>query len=288
MVSRTLFALGALGLAAAAPDAPITTNNPAGAAYMATLPESSTTPIRGSVMGTSNNNGTGVEFIVSFINIPATNGPYIYHIHQSPVPANGNCTGTGPHLDPENRGEKPPCDPTQPQQCQVGDLAGKHGKADLTSLSAQSVLFFQGTSGMAIMRSNGTNQACVRYLDLYVSSVLGDPAYFGNRSVVVHDGAGTRLTCANFTLLQPGAGGNGTTPSNSTTSVPYPTSTGSASATTPAVTSSVASAGIPTSSASATASFTAATATPTPFTGEATARGLSAGAALLAAVAFFL
>jgi hypothetical protein len=51
----------------------------------------------------------------------------VYHIHAYAVPADGNCSGTLGHLDPFVRGESPPCDPTQPQTCQVGDLSGKHG-----------------------------------------------------------------------------------------------------------------------------------------------------------------
>lgn len=51
----------------------------------------------------------------------------VYHIHESPVPIDGDCNGTGAHLDPFERGEMPPCDPDLPQTCQVGDLAGKHG-----------------------------------------------------------------------------------------------------------------------------------------------------------------
>jgi len=51
----------------------------------------------------------------------------VYHIHDQPVPADGNCTKTLAHLDPTQRGEIPPCDPTTPEECQVGDLAGKHG-----------------------------------------------------------------------------------------------------------------------------------------------------------------
>jgi len=41
-----------------------------------------------------------------------------------PVPADGNCSGTLAHLDPFIRGEKPPCDASAPQTCQVGDLSG--------------------------------------------------------------------------------------------------------------------------------------------------------------------
>lgn len=51
----------------------------------------------------------------------------VYHVHQSPVPADGNCTETEAHLDPFERGETPPCDSDLPMTCQVGDLAGKHG-----------------------------------------------------------------------------------------------------------------------------------------------------------------
>jgi hypothetical protein len=53
--------------------------------------------------------------------------PIVYHIHDQPVPADGNCTGTKAHLDPYIRGQKIPCDPKDPASCEVGDLAGKHG-----------------------------------------------------------------------------------------------------------------------------------------------------------------
>jgi hypothetical protein len=51
----------------------------------------------------------------------------VYHIHVNPVPESGNCTQALGHLDPYIRGEAPPCDPTNPQACQVGDLSGKYG-----------------------------------------------------------------------------------------------------------------------------------------------------------------
>lgn len=57
------------------------------------------------------------------------------------MPADGNCTGTLAHLDPYKRGEDPPCDASAPASCQVGDLAGKHGKMgdNSTSFSAKYV-----------------------------------------------------------------------------------------------------------------------------------------------------
>jgi hypothetical protein len=51
----------------------------------------------------------------------------VFHIHEYPVPSDGNCTGTGGHLDPTHRGEAPPCDLRDPASCQVGDLSGKFG-----------------------------------------------------------------------------------------------------------------------------------------------------------------
>lgn len=94
-----------------------------------------------------------------------------YHIHVKP--SEGNCTATGAHLDPYNRGEDPPCDASQPDTCQVGDLSGKHGK--ITSDPFE-----------------------VQYTDPYLTLVEGEPAFFGNRSFVVHFANKTRITCANF------------------------------------------------------------------------------------------
>ena len=59
----------------------------------------------------------------------------VYHIHAKPVPADGNCTATGAHLDPYNRGETPLCDSTQQNTCQTGDLSGKHGNITEESIS---------------------------------------------------------------------------------------------------------------------------------------------------------
>lgn len=99
-----------------------------------------------------------------------------YHIHAHPVPSDGNCYGTGAHLDPYNRGEKPPCDLSQPQTCQVGDLSGKHAPA----VGALDEPFE------------------VEYTDYFLSTDPGNEAYFGNLSVVVHAPDAQRLNCGNF------------------------------------------------------------------------------------------
>ncbi|KAI4152223.1 MAG: hypothetical protein LQ341_000744 [Variospora aurantia] len=166
-------------------DAAIFQDNPVGVTYTATLPNRETTDVRGFVTGTSNANGTGVNFIVNLSGFPDSSlGPFLYHIHDQPVPANGNCTATLAHQDSYIRGEVPPCDPTQPQTCQDGDLAGKHG--NITTSSFQTA-----------------------YLDLYLSTAQGPGSFFGNRSIVIHTSNTTRLTCANFTLTS-GNNTNGT------------------------------------------------------------------------------
>ena len=102
--------------------------------------------------------------------------------------------------------------PEQAATCQVGDLAGKHGKIDTAALSTSS---FQ-----------------VSYLDLFLSTVPDTTAFFGNRSIVVHAANGTRLNCGNF-VLQSGEMGsdNGTSYGNPTASGSSPTMTASASGT---------------------------------------------------------
>ncbi|EKG19509.1 Superoxide dismutase copper/zinc binding protein [Macrophomina phaseolina MS6] len=116
-------------------DAAVITNNPAGAVYAATLPNREDTPVRGSIVASSVGGGTGVQFQISISGLPEGEGPFPYHIHDQPVPANGNCTATLAHLDPYERGEDPVCDASQPQTCQVGDNSGKHGKLEAPATS---------------------------------------------------------------------------------------------------------------------------------------------------------
>ncbi|KKY28637.1 putative superoxide dismutase [Phaeomoniella chlamydospora] len=191
-----LFSGAALAATGELGDAAITTDNVAGASYQAVLPNKNTTTIRGQITGTSNTNGTGVEFNINFYGLPdqSQGGPFIYHIHALPVPSDGNCTGTLAHLDPYIRGETPVCDATQPETCQVGDLSGKHGN---------------------ITR----NPFQTAYLDLYTTTTKGIGAFFGNRSIVIHSANKTRLTCANFTLVSSGSPStNASSTTSSTTS----------------------------------------------------------------------
>ena len=119
-----------------AQDATAVTNNAPGVEYGATLPDLTTTDIRGSVVAQSNPGGPGILVQASFSGFPDQGGPFLYHIHTNPI-SNGNCSTAGSHLDPFGRGETPACAADDPSSCQVGDLSGKHGKINGTTFSAK-------------------------------------------------------------------------------------------------------------------------------------------------------
>lgn len=66
-------------------NAAVTTNNPLGVSYTATLPESPTTGVRGFVKATTNSNGSGVAIQVSLRLPDASLGPFRQSLnHDSP------------------------------------------------------------------------------------------------------------------------------------------------------------------------------------------------------------
>ena len=158
------------------------------ATYTAQLPmtafnELTGTAIQGSITGSSSEGASGVTFEINFSELPDVGayGPFVYHIHGMPVPEDGNCTETLGHFDYTNVGEYYTCDTTNPQNCQIGDLAGKHGKI----MSAPTF----STS----------------YVEPYLSTDPSSPYFFGSLSVVIHSMNTTRLTCANFMMMSPGS-----------------------------------------------------------------------------------
>ncbi|KAJ9148413.1 hypothetical protein NKR23_g5237 [Pleurostoma richardsiae] len=155
-------------------DAVIVTNNPPGVEYAAKF----TGSITGWANASSAAGGKGVSFNISVSGLPTEKGPFKYHIHVNPVPSDGNCTGTGGHLDPFQREDTPACDSTKPATCEVGDLSGKYGTV----------------TGPVALKS---------FVDLYTALVPTDVAFFGNRSIVFHDASSARIACANFTLVEP-------------------------------------------------------------------------------------
>ncbi|PTB56326.1 hypothetical protein M431DRAFT_80837 [Trichoderma harzianum CBS 226.95] len=205
MRASGIFAILSLAVSScvAEKDAPVVTGNPQSVEYKATLPKKPffagadlAGNVKGSVSAVAAPGGKGVRFRVQFENFPKSGGPFMYHIHEEPA-TNGNCTSTLAHLDPYHRGETPACDASKPETCQVGDLSGKYGKIISDPFVAE-------------------------YFDLYTSLSPDNPAFFGNRSIVVHYANKTRLTCANFAKLpvhHHPTGTHYTTGSHHTTSV---------------------------------------------------------------------
>jgi len=186
----SLAAISLASVATAAPhlvvrsmDAPKVTDNPAGAWAEARFDGSGESQISGYVRAISQGPNQPVHFDVSLNNLPEDGGDHAYHIHVNKVAADGNCTSTGAHLDPENRGEDPPCDSSQKSSCQVGDLAGKYGKA----------------KGQNYQNS---------YEDWFVSLKQGDAAFFGDRSITIHKADKTRIACTDFKMYGGGWNGN--------------------------------------------------------------------------------
>jgi len=122
----------------------------------------------------------GVKVVVAIYGLPDVGGPFSYHVHDQPVPSDGNCTGTKAHLDPFIRGQVIHCDPKRPESCEVGDLSGKHGKIPISS--------------------NGTYTST--YTDYYITLDQGVGAFIGNRSVVIHTNDTKRYACADIEVQE--------------------------------------------------------------------------------------
>lgn len=170
MVSAKQLAILSLASLSFAADAPITTDSTGEDSLVADFNWSKKTSISGSVQFVPANNGS-VLVNVNIAGLPSEGGPFPYHIHQKPVPADGNCTGTGLHLNPF--GGAPNATSNAGQE--VGDLASKHGNMEGPSYQAS-------------------------YVDNYISLDSADPAYIGGLSVVIHFLNNTRITCANLTI----------------------------------------------------------------------------------------
>ncbi|RDW76549.1 putative cytosolic Cu/Zn superoxide dismutase [Aspergillus mulundensis] len=166
-------------------NAPVVTDNePVSVHHASLLPKANTT-VYGGITISSRLSSPALAVDVYIGGIPEGQFLY-YHIHRAPVPADGNCYGTGAHLDPYGRGQQPPCNITAPNTCEVGDLSGKHGVA-------------WAPSGEVFRAS---------YSEFFLANTPGAAAYFGDLSWVVHAPNSDRLTCGNFEVVVP-AGGAG-------------------------------------------------------------------------------
>ncbi|ABN64745.2 Cu/Zn superoxide dismutase [Scheffersomyces stipitis CBS 6054] len=163
--------LGALALSSVAicGEAPISTDSPDDFKYVATFEPAGNYDVTGTVSFSAAQNGS-VLVSVDLSGLPSTGGPFPYHVHEHPVPTDGNCTGTLAHLNPFGGS----VNATDAAGKEVGDLAGKHGN-------------IEGQS------------ADLSYVDDYLSLNPDNKAYIGGLSVVVHLLDNTRIACANIT-----------------------------------------------------------------------------------------
>jgi hypothetical protein len=76
MRPSTAVLLAAATVATAQTDAPVVSTNPVGAIYVATLPNQEKYTVRGSITGTSANDGKGVNFQVAISGLPNEGGPF--------------------------------------------------------------------------------------------------------------------------------------------------------------------------------------------------------------------
>lgn len=144
--------------------APEVSDSPTNVTYVAMFEKA----ILGSVDFSSTNGSVMVDVDIS--GLPASGGPFQYHIHQKPVPSDGNCVGTLGHFNPFMG----TMNATEWDMMELGDLSGKHGKIN----------------GTSIMTS---------YIDPFLSLNKSSESYIGGLSVVVHFLNYTRIACANIT-----------------------------------------------------------------------------------------
>lgn len=159
-----ILALVSIGSAAAAPEA---SNSPKKAKYKADFDDD----IKGSIKFKSNSEGQ-VKVTVKLAGLPKDGPPLLYHIHEKPVPSDGNCDATLGHFNPYH-GNEDACDDAHKE---VGDLSGKHGKIESHKK------FFKDS-----------------YIEPYISLNETDPAFIGGHSIVIHCPDETRIACANIT-----------------------------------------------------------------------------------------
>lgn len=110
-----------------------------------------------------------IEINVDLEGFPRIGGPFMYHVHEAPVPTDGNCTGAKAHFNPFGGN----LSATNPEELEIGDLNGRYG-------------LLQGDS-------------CLAYIDHYLSLNSQSKAFIGGLSVVVHLDDNTRIACANIT-----------------------------------------------------------------------------------------
>lgn len=127
--------------------------------------------ITGTIFFSAATNGS-LQVSADLDNFPLVGGPFMYHIHEHPVPVDGNCNATGGHLNPFHGS----ISATDLQNKEVGDLSGKHGMISGPNFEAS-------------------------FSDPFLSLNPQNPAYVGGLLIVIHFQNNSRLACANITML---------------------------------------------------------------------------------------
>lgn len=174
-------------------------DSPVGAIAIAEFPAGGSQSVNGFVKFSALNNGS-VQVDVNLSELPSTGGPLLYHIHEAPVPDNGDCLATLAHFNPNN-GNATDC-PSQGDNslCELGDLSGKYGKIYNTDFQTS-------------------------YVEKYLSLNPNNSYYFADekRSITIHFANTSRIACANIELTNTGGKKN---TSNDTTTATISTQTG--------------------------------------------------------------
>lgn len=163
--------------------------------------------VQGEVYISQGPGGNGIAVQANFAGLPATGGPFLYHIHENPVNADGNCSSAGGHLIPYPS-EYPCPSMDRAEVCEAGDLSGKHGKINGTEFAAN-------------------------YVESYVSNndEPGCEQCMTDRALVVHYANKTAIACANFVKVEGRDDSTNTTASPSGTAGSTGTETGEATST---------------------------------------------------------
>lgn len=125
-------------------------------------------------------NQVGVMLTVTGLDTVMPLVDHAYHIHTHPISSDGNCSSALGHLSPNGIPDKPACNQLQPQTCQEGDLAGKHG-----------------------LLPGGQKVVTAYYEDAFLKFQPGNESILG-RSIVIHGLNGVRLACGNITSVLDG------------------------------------------------------------------------------------
>lgn len=174
-VAPKLLLSGLLG-GAIAGVAPKITSNPQDVIAVAEFPQFGCGEMEGYVLFESPD-GNKVDVQVDVTKLPPDGGPFFYHIHEFPVPDNGDCEGVGPEFNPYHA--SPNCD-AQPGDayCKIGDLSGKHGAIKATCFQTE-------------------------YCDPFLSLDGHSKANIIGRSLVFHYSDMTKIACANIEYATP-------------------------------------------------------------------------------------